>query len=291
VIAHLAETHPVRDLCRLLDVPRSTYYAWRRRTPGRRAREDAALSREIKRIHKDHRGVYGSRRVLNALKQQGRLIGRRRTARLMKEQGLQGAQKRRWRPRTTQRDPQATAFPNRLDSIEVARPNQAWAADITYIPTRDGWLYLAAAMDLCSRRITGWALGERMPADLVVEAFRRAAARQSPPPGLIHHSDRGGQYTSREFAKTLASHKALGSMGRTGTCYDNAAMESFWASLKTELIGRRVFESLEQARLEIFDYIETFYNTRRLHSALGYKSPADYETQYLNLSTPRRPVL
>jgi len=290
MIAQLAETHPVRDLCWLLGVSRSSYYGWRGRPPGRRAREDQVLGREIRRIHEENRGVYGSRRVTKALGREGRRVGRRRVGRLMKQQGLRGVQKGRYRPRTTRRDPKAVASPNRLESVAVVRPNQALTADITFVATREGWLYLAATMDLWSRRIVGWALSERMPTALVAEAFERAVARRRPTPGLIHHSDHGSQYTSRAFGELLAAHGALSSMGRTGVCYDNAAMESFWSTLKTELVGRRVFDSLAQARAEIFDYIEAFYNTRRLHSALGYQSPAVYETQYVNLlSTPGCP--
>lgn len=290
MIACLADSHPARDLCRLLGVSRGGYYAWRRRTPGRRAREDQALRREIARIHKESRRLYGTRRVAKALAREGRPIGRRRTARLMREEKLRGVQKRGYRPRTTRRDPEAAPAPNRLASVEVVRPNQILVADITYLAVGDGWTYLAAAMDLYSRRIVGWALGERMPAELVVKAFERAVTRRPPPPGLIHHSDHGSQYTSGAFAKALASWGALGSMGQTGVCYDNAAMESFWSTLKAEAIAGRVPDSPRELHGLLFDYIETFYNTRRLHSALGYQPPAVYETQYVNsLSTPRCP--
>lgn len=290
MIARLADSHPVRDLCWLLGVSRSSYYAWRRRGWGRRAREDQALGREIKRIHEESRRSYGTRRVAKALGEEGRPVGRRRVGRLMKQQGLRGVQKGRYRPRTTRRDPEAAPAPNRLASVEVVRPNQVLVADITYLAVRGGWTYLAAVMDLYSRRIAGWALSERMPAELVVEAFERAVTRRPPPPGLIHHSDHGSQYTGGALRQALASWGALGSMGQTGVCYDNAAMESFWSTLKAEAIAGRVPDSPRELHGLLFDYIETFYNTRRLHSALGYQSPAVYETQYVNLlSTPRCP--
>jgi transposase InsO family protein len=201
----------------------------------------------------------------------------------MRELGLKGAQKARFRPRTTQSQHDLPVSPNRLAPLgKISRPNQVWSSDITYIPTRQGWVYLAAVLDLASRTIKGWALRDSLKTDLVIDALRQASFRYKPTPGLIVHSDRGSQYASRDFRRHLHQLKALSSMGRTGCCYDNATMESFWATLKTELHIRQPFDSKEDARLAIFDYIETFYNTQRRHSSLDYLAPLDFESKLMS---------
>lgn len=226
------------------------------------------------------RKTYGSPRMTHALRACGIHCGKNRVARLMKSMGLRGVQKGRFRPRTTQSRHGDTRSPNRLKKLTVLGPNKAWAADITCVLTQQGWAYLAAVMDLGTRQIRGWALRNNLSADLVKEAFRQAVRRHRPAPGLIHHSDQGCQYTSRAFRQLLAQHGALSSMGRTGNCYDNAAMESFWATLKAELVQGQRFQSLQQTRLALFDYIDIFYNRHRLHSAIGYKPPDVYEDSW-----------
>jgi transposase InsO family protein len=201
---------------------------------------------------------------------------------MMRDQGLRGVQKGRFRPKTTDSRHNRPVAPNRLqDGVEVTGSNQVWVSDITSIPTLEGWTFLSAFMDLGTRAVKGWALDDSLKSDLVVNAFLKAVFRYRPGPGLIVHSDRGCQYAGRKFRKHLRQHRALASMGRTGNCYDNAAMESFWATLKAEMHIDQPFNTKEEARLAVFDYIETFYNRRRLHSAIGYRSPIDFENQLM----------
>jgi len=198
----------------------------------------------------------------------------------MRDCGLKGVQRARFRPRTTDSNHDDPISPNRLkEGIAITGPNQVWVADITYIPTKEGWTYLSAFLDLWSRAIKGWTLRETLKSNLVSDAFLQAVFRHRPAENVIVHSDRGSQYASREFRGHLAAQKALGSMSRKGNCYDNAAMESFWATLKTEMRLTKPFETMEQARLAIFDYIETFYNRNRLHSSIGYTTPMEFEAQ------------
>jgi putative transposase len=270
--------HSVKELCELFEVSASGYYAWLDREPGKRAVTDQALSGQIQEIHASNRKVHGSPRIMKALRQKGVRCGRKRVARLMKQNGLQGAQKARFRPRTTDSRHDLPISPNRLAELgDVQRINQVWVGDITCIPTREGWLYLAAFMDLKSRKIKGWDIRDHMRTELVETAFRQAVYREGPVPGLIAHSDRGSQYASRDFRNLLDQHHVLSSMSAKGNCYDNAAMESFWATLKSELGIKKPFNTKEEARLAIFDYIEVFYNRRRIHSAIGDVSPLDYE--------------
>lgn len=270
--------HSVKELCELFEVSASGYYAWLDREPGKRAVTDQALSGQIQEIHVSNRKVYGSPRIMKALRQKGVRCSRKRVARLMKQNGLQGAQKARFRPRTTDSRHDLPISPNRLAELgDVQRINQVWVGDITCIPTREGWLYLAAFMDLKSRKIKGWDIRDHMRTELVETAFRQAVYREGPVPGLIAHSDRGSQYASRDFRNLLDQHHVLSSMSAKGNCYDNAAMESFWATLKSELGIKKPFNTKEEARLAIFDYIEVFYNRRRIHSAIGDVSPLDYE--------------
>ena len=276
----------METLCETLDVSRSGYYAWRRHVPSARARLDQELRERIAAAHVRSRKVYGSPRIHRDLLDAGVPCGRHRVARLMRQEGLRGAQKRRFRPRTTDSRHSRPVHPNRLvERPCVTHPGEVWVSDLTYIPTQDGWLYLAAFMDLGSRRITGWSLCDSLHADGVAEAFHRAVADSLPPPGLIVHSDRGIQYASATFIKLLKAYQLSGSMSRPGNVYDNAAMESFWATMKTELPEGGVFQSKCQARLAIFDYIEGFYNRWRRHSSLGYISPLAFEAQFSHQST------
>jgi len=282
MIQSLAAQHPVGDLCRVLKVPRSGYYQWLRRVPGPRQKANELLLRNIHEVFAASRRTYGSPRITRQLRRQNIKCSENRVARLMKAHGIRPKAKRPFRPRTTQTHPELAPAPNRLkDQPAPARVNQVWAADITYVWTVAGWVYLAAVMDLCSRKIVGWAMGHSLEASLVKEALHQALATRRPAAGLLHHSDRGCQYTSSAFQALLHFSKIIPSMSAQGNCYDNAAMESFWSTLKGEMIQRHDFQDLAQARLAIFDYIETFYNRRRLHSAIGYQSPVDFEQQLM----------
>lgn len=278
MINAVATDYDVLELCEAFEVSTSGYYAWAHRRPGQRQIADQALAEQIQQAHASSRKTYGSPRITTTLRKQGVKCGKKRVARIMKQKGLHGAQKARFRPKTTDSRHALPISPNRLaEMLAVERINQVWASDITCIPTREGWMYLAAFMDLKSRKIKGWTIRDHMRAELVETAFLHAVFREGPVPGLIVHSDRGSQYASRGFRSLLDSHQALSSMSAKGNCYDNAAMESFWATLKTDLGINQPFKTKEEARLVIFDYIEVFYNRRRIHSALGYESPLDYE--------------
>ena len=280
MIQSLAAEHAVRDLCRVLEVTRSGYYQWRRRVPGPRQRANAQLLQSIREAFAQSRQTYGSPRITRALRRQNMVCNQKRVARLMKAHGIRPKQKRPFRPRTTQTHPELVPAPNRLqEQPPPLRPNQAWVADITYVRTVAGWVYLAALLDLCSRKIVGWAVGPSLETSLVKEALQQALAVRRPAAGLLHHSDRGSQYASSAFRALLHFCKIVPSMSAQGNCYDNAAMESFWSTLKGELVQRQDFQDLADARLAIFDYIEIFYNRQRLHSALGYQSPVEFEQQ------------
>jgi putative transposase len=270
-------SYPVAMLCRMLEVSRSGYYAWRGRPPSERRRQDAFLTEKIREIHSRSRETYGYPRVHAELRSPGVRCGRRRVARLMRAAGLRGCMRGKKR-RTTRLDPRAAPAPDLLRRDFVAgQPNKVWLADITYIPTREGFLYLAFVLDTHSRRIVGWSMDSHMRTELVVDALEMALWRRKPGAGLIHHTDRGSQYTAISFGKRLAEIGIVPSMGRTGTALDNAMAESFIATLKTELVHRRRFPDREVAKSAVFEYLEGFYNRRRLHSALSYRSPADYE--------------
>ena len=274
--------HPIRTLCQALEVSPSGYYDWchRQTQPGPRARENAQLLEHIIRLHQDSRETYGSPRIQVQLRRAGHAHGRNRIARLMRQQGLRGRAKARFRVRTTDSNHDEPIAPNRLaDRPAPSAPNQIWVADITYIPTQEGWLYLAGVMDLYSRRIVGWAMDQDIDTQLVLAAWGMALTHRQPPPKLVFHSDRGCQYASAAFRHALAHGQALPSMSRKACCYDNAAMESFWSTLKHELIYRCCFKTRSEARQAFFDFIETFYNRRRLHSSLEYLCPVDFERQ------------
>jgi len=274
--------HPIRFLCGCLDVSPSGYYDWKRRqeNPCPRAKTDQDLKADIVRIHQESRQTYGAPRIQASLVQQGQRHGRNRIARLMREEKLCGRQRRRYRVRTTDSNHDNPVAPNRLAELSPpSRPNQVWVADITYIETAEGWLYLAGVLDLYSRRIVGWSMSPRIDTELVLGAWHMALLHRQPAEELVFHSDRGVQYTSAEFRQHLARAGVTASMSRKANCYDNAAMESFWSTLKLELVYRRKFITRWQAERELFDYIETFYNLRRLHSSLGYRSPGQFERE------------
>jgi len=274
--------HPIRSLCQALEVSTSGYYDWRNRQtrPGPRARENAQLLEQIIRLHEDSRETYGSPRIQVLLRRAGHSHGRNRIARLMRQKGLCGRAKGRFRVHTTDSNHDQPIAPNRLaDLAAPSAPNQIWVGDITYIPTEEGWLYLAGIMDFYSRRIVGWVMDQNIDTQLVLAAWGMALTHRQPAPELVFHSDRGCQYASADFRHALAQGQALPSMSRKACCYDNAAMESFWSTLKQELVYRRSFKTRSEARQAIFDFIETFYNRRRLHSSLEYLCPVDFERQ------------
>jgi putative transposase len=274
--------HAILRLCQELEVSASGYYDWqtRRSRPGPRARQDQALKQEIQHIHTGSRKTYGSPRIVMQLRKSGARHGRNRVARLMKQEGLCGRQKARYRVQTTDSHHDEPIAPNRLaEAPRASGPNQIWVADITYIQTREGWLYVAAILDLYSRKIVGWAMGEHIDTALVLKALFMALLHRQPPASLLFHSDRGVQYASADYRTALTQAGLVASMSRKGNCYDNAAMESFWSTLKLELVYRHDFQTRAQARSQIFDYIETFYNRQRSHSALNHLSPVDFELQ------------
>ena len=281
----MEDFYPIGDLCVAFDVSRAGFYSWRQRGPSVRDRADDALDLEIGTLFARSRRTYGSPRLHRALRRAGYACGRHRVARLMRRRGLTGRVRGRRRPLTTQSDHAQPIAPNRLGQrgSPVERPNEVWAADITYVPTDEGWLYLAGVLDLGSRKIVGWAMGESLETSLPMDALRMALRQRKPLLGLLHHSDRGCQYASEAYRAQLAVWNVSPSMSRRGNCYDNAAMESFWSTLKEELVHRRSFASRAEAASAIFDYIETFYNRERLHSALGYLSPVEFEKQ-INLN-------
>ena len=274
--------YSIRSLCLNLDVSPSGYYDWhrRRRCPGPRAAQELTLSHQIQAIHVQSRRTYGSPRILMELRKQGHRHGRNRIARLMQQQGLYGRQQARYRVLTTDSNHNEPIAPNHLaQAAKASAANQIWVADITYIETQEGWLYLAAILDLYSRRIVGWAMSERIDTRLVLQALTMAVAHRGPPANLLFHSDRGVQYASADYRHALARAGLIASMSRRGNCYDNAVMESFWSTLKLELVYRRRFATRSEARNEIFHYIESFYNRQRAHSSLDYQSPVDFELQ------------
>lgn len=276
----MSQEHCVAAMCQAFEVSPSGYYDWRQRQskPGQRAQQDQKLKQQVLQIHHDSRKTYGAPRICASLRQSGQRHGRNRISRLMREQDISGRQKRRFRVRTTDSNHAELVAPNRLAAGPgPQRPNQIWAADITCIDTEQGWVYVAAILDLYSRRIVGWSVSSQINTALVLAALQMALCHRQPPAGLIFHSDRGVQYASLEYRQALAVARMIASMSRRANCYDNAAMESFWSTLKLELIYRREFADQTQVRHAVFDYIEVFYNRQRLHSALGYQSPAAFE--------------
>jgi transposase InsO family protein len=280
VIQELAGQFPLQALCWALPVQRSGFYRWRKPEPGRRQRANQELLQSIRQAHRDSRATYGSPRITRQLQRQNIVCGKNRVARLMRQHQIRARQKRPFRPRTTDSRHFGAIAPNRLKTLHLAsQPDRAWVADITYVWTLAGWVYLAAVMDLCSRKIVGWSISQSLEASLVQEALKQALVVRRPAPGLLHHSDRGIQYASSAFRALLLTYKIIPSMSAQGNCYDNAAMESFWSTLKSELIAGQLFRDLAELRRAVFEYIETFYNRKRLHSALGYQSPVEFEQQ------------
>ena len=270
--------YPVRQMCRLLGVSASGYYAWRKRPESLRAERDRELLVRIRHVHAASKGVYGSPRVRAELVANGVRVGRHKVAQLMRTARLRGCPKRRYRT-TTKRDPSHPVARNLLNRDFTAdRPNRRWAGDITYIPTRQGWLYLSVVIDLYSRRVVGWSMSRRSGRHLVVDALRMAVEARQPEGPLIHHSDRGGQYSSDDFRGELARHGITCSMSSTGDCYDNAVVESFFGVLKRERVITVRYRNQDEARADLFEYIEVFYNRKRRHGYLGNVSPVDFES-------------
>jgi putative transposase len=271
--------HPVATLCRVLGVSSSGYYAWSKRRLSRRAKNDAALVERIGAIHATSKGTYGAPRIHAELKANGIHIGKKRVARLMRQAGVAGVSRRRF-VTTTVRDGAARQAPDLVErDFTAERPNMLWVADITYIPTWAGFLYLAVALDAFSRRIVGWAMATTLHTQLVLDALNMALATRRPK-DVIHHSDQGSQYTSITFGKRCREAGVRPSMGSVGDAYDNAMAESFFATLECELLDRRRFRTQAEARMAVFEFIEGFYNPRRRHSSLSYLSPVDYERRY-----------
>lgn len=268
---------PVALLCRVVGVSKSGYYAWKGRAPSKRSRQDADLTERIVEVHRRSRETYGYPRVHAELRALGERCGRRRVARLMREAGLRGCVRGRKR-QTTRCDPHAAPAPDLVGrNFRATAPDKLWTADITYLHTDEGFLHLAFVLDVYSRRIVGWSMADHLRTELVVDALEMSLWRRKPAAGLVHHSDRGTQYTALSFGKRLEEAGIVASMGRTGSALDNAISESFVSTLKCELIHRRRFPTREAARSAVFEYLEGFYNRRRLHSSLGYMSPEAYE--------------
>ena len=283
------EEYPVNVMCRVLQVARSGYYAWRARQPGPQAQHRAALVEAIRAVHAQSRGRYGSPRVHRALRAQGTACCVNTVAKLMNRAQIRANTHRRFVVRTTDAQHEHPVAPNRLrqDFAVATRPDQVWVADITYLATGEGWLYLAAVLDLCSRKVVGWCVADHLRTELVAVALQRARRQRRPAAGLVHHSDRGVQYASDAYQALLQAHDALPSMSRRGNCYDNAVMESFFGTLKTELTYHDSYATRKEAELALFEYLEGFYNTTRLHSSLGYQSPQQFEDRLLTTENPK----
>lgn len=265
-------------MCKVRGVSASGYYAWVSRPASQRQRDDMVYLAYIRAEHKRNYSVYGRKRMTDELRDRGVAIGERRVGRLMRDNDICVVRTHKFK-RTTNSNHNHTIAPNLLDGdFQATGPNQKWAGDISYLWTAEGWLYLAVIVDLFSRRVMGWAVSDRLKRDLPIEALKRAIALRQPPPGVIHHSDRGSQYCSNDYRKLLKDHDLLSSMSGKGNCYDNAAVETFFKSLKAELIWREKYETREQEKNALFQYINGFYNPRRRHSYLGNISPVKYES-------------
>lgn len=266
-------------MCKILKVSRSGYYTWCNRPESKRSKENKELVKNIRIVHLESRQVYGSPRVYHTLKSKGISCGKNRIARLMRENNIFSRTKKKFKATTNSKHNYPVAANLLNQDFQATASNQKWVADITYIPTKEGWLYLAAVLDLYNKKIVGWAMDSTMTQQLVAKALKQAISREKPLPGLIHHSDRGCQYASRDYQKLLKKYGIIASMSRKGNCYDNACMESFFGSLKMELVHFNSFRTRSEARQSVFEYIEIFYNRKRLHSALGYKTPISYENE------------
>lgn len=281
---------PVGVMARVLGVSRAGYYAWLQRPPSAHAQADAALLKRVRTVHATSRETYGAPRVHAELQAGGERHSRKRVARLMREASLAGASRRRHGPVTTQRDKDARPAPDLVDrDFAAPGPNQLWVADITYVPTAAGFLYLAVVLDAWSRKVVGWAMANHLRAELVLDALEMAVGQRRPPRDVIHHSDQGSQYTSLAFGTRCKKAGVRPSLGSVGDAYDNAMCESFFATLECELLDRRRFASQAEARVACFSFIEGFYNPVRLHSALGYRSPVRYEEEMQTQLQPAKP--
>jgi transposase InsO family protein len=280
MIEQLCPQYPVQELCRVLAVARSGYYRWLKDQATARDLANNQLAQQIKTIFEANRGTYGSPRITEQLHQAGSKCNHKRVERLMRQQGLKGRTAKKRKVRTTNSDHTEPIAPNLLRNRPAPqKPDEIWVADITYLPTAEGWLFLAAVMDLCSRQILGWSLWQSLEAGGALQALARALANRRPSRGLIHHSDQGIQYACRDYRRLLERHGLIASMSRRGNCYDNAAMEAFWSTLKREALEQSAQWSKNQVRRVVFEYIESIYNRSRLHSSLDYQSPVDFENQ------------
>lgn len=279
--------HPVSRLARVLGVTRAGYYAWRKRPPSAHSVHDEALGDHVERIFEAFRSIYGAPRIRDEfVLGMGVPVSTKRVARLMRVRGIVGTSGREGKRGRRKSHAESPAAPDLVRrSFAASRPDQLWLADITYVPTWEGWLFLAAVMDMYSRKIVGWSMSDDLHAEVVVDALSMALTRRKPRPGLVHHSDRGSQYRSLIFGRTLRDSGLVASMGSVGDAYDNAAAESFMATLKKELVHKMTFKTKDQARLEIFSYIECFYNTLRRHSMIGKVSPVEFEARLEGLQT------
>jgi putative transposase len=269
---------PVVVMCRVLQVTRSGFYAWRKRPPSARSQRNGQLVAKIRQVHQTNRELYGSPRVHRALRIDGEIVSRNTVAKLMRQVKIRAKTKRRFIPRTTDSAHGKPVADNKLArNFAADAVNRKWVADITYVPTDEGWLYLAAVLDCFSRKIVGWSMADHLQTDLAADALRMALVQRAPAGDLLHHSDRGVQYASDDYQQLLSEYGIEVSMSGVGNCYDNAMMESFWATLKTECVHQRKYATRAQASQLIFEYIEVFYNRNRLHSSLGYISPDSFE--------------
>lgn len=271
--------YPIRLMCRALAVSAAGYYAWRARPESPRSIQARTLRLAIREVHQESRETYGSPRIWRALRTQGHRVGEHRVARLMHQDGIRAKTMKQWRATTVSSHRLPVAANTLQREFTVSEPNRVWAGDITYIWTLEGWLYLAVLLDLYSRSVIGWAMGPRLTGDLPEQALRMALIARQPTVGLLHHSDRGSQYAARPYQQLLTTHGITASMSRKGNCWDNACVESFFGTLKRELVYHRRYATREEARQDIFEYIEVFYNRQRRHSTLGYHSPAEYEAR------------
>ena len=279
VIQEYDRRYPIRLMCRALAVSAAGYYAWRSRPESARSIQTRTLLSAIRVIHQQSRETYGSPRIWDVLVKQGHRVGEHRVARLMRHGGIRAKTMTKWRATTQSQHPLPVAANTLNRAFTVAAPNQVWAGDLTYVWTLEGWLYLAVLLDLYSRRVVGWAMGQRVTVDLAEQALTMALATRTPTAGLLHHSDRGSQYAATSYPRLLDEYGLIPSMSRKGNCWDNACVESFFGTLKRELIHHRQYRTREEATQDIFEYIEVFYNRQRRHSTLGYHSPAEYEAR------------